>query len=376
MRTRLCQGLIAVTCALAPAALVWGQEAAPEPDDLSVNWIRRAVAWYPNSTFELVENSRYQTPNGSYRLVRVDRQCASQLLSGQPSALIDETTNSIWMGTIGELPIAGTGAGVEAMKTFVESFLPEALQNSMNLRVRVAWDAGPRKPGALIPMSLMVTTGYGEYRRPAAVSADGKYLVMAAEASLDDDPVAARRRQLATSDLVMWDAGAAADAKVEIVEFSDFECPACRGKWDLIKRVVEDARSFTRHGMVSFPLTMIHPWAFRAASATWCISRQDPRQVIPLKELFYGLQREMEVSLVTPTAVDFIAGSALDEGSFRACYLRDPSLDAVHRQMSLGQALGVQATPTYFVNGWKIQVPGEDWFPEFVADLAAGKEPM
>ncbi len=375
MRTRLYRKFIAAVV-LAAAATAGAQDAAPEPDAVSLNWIRRAVAWYPNSTFELVENTRHQTPNGSYRVVRVDRECASRLLSGQPSALIDETTNSIWLGIIGELPFAGTGASVEAVKTFAEGFLPEVLQANMNLRVRVEWDAGPRRPGALIPMSLMVQTGYGEYRRPAAVSADGKYLVMATEGSLDDDPVAARRRQLASSDLVMWDAEAGEDARVEIVEFSDFECPACRGKWDLIKAVVEDTQSFTRHGMVSLPLTMIHPWAFRAASATWCVSRQDPQQVIPLKELFYSLQREMEVSLVTPTAVDFMAGSGLDEGSFLKCYLRDPSLEAVHRQMSLGQELGVRATPTYFVNGWKIQVPGEDWFPELIADLAAGKEPL
>jgi protein-disulfide isomerase len=361
---------------LVGAAVAGAQENTVEPDNLSLNWIRRAVAWYPNSTFELVENTRFETPNGSYRVVRVDRQCASRLLSGQPSALVDESASSIWLGTVGELPFAGTGAGVDAIKNFVEGFLPEALQNNMNLRVRVEWDAGPRRPSALVPMSLMIRTGYGEYRRPAAVTADGKYLVMATEASLDDDPVAARRRQLATSDLVMWDADSGGDSTVEIVEFSDFECPACKGKWPLIKTVIESNGSSVRHGMVSFPLTMIHPWAFRAASATWCISEQDVEQVIPLKELFYGLQREMEVSLVTPTARDFVAGAGLDEARLLECYLKTPSLGAVHRQMSLGQELGVRATPTYFVNGWKIQVPGEDWFSEFVADLAAGKEPL
>jgi protein-disulfide isomerase len=163
---------------------------------------------------------------------------------------------------------------------------------------------------------------------------------------------------------------------VEIVEFSDFECPACRGKWPLIKDVVENNGSKARHGMVSFPLTMIHPWAFRSASATWCVGEQDPKSVIPLKELFYGLQREMEVSLVKPTSEDFIAGQGLDDAAFSACYLKQPSIEAVHRQIGLGQIMGVRATPTYFVNGWLVQVPNQEWFPQLVADLAAGKEPM
>ncbi|MGD9253794.1 MAG: DsbA family protein [Holophagae bacterium] len=374
---RLCRMTFAAGLVLATASMVMAQtEEAPAADDVTFNWMKRAIAYYPDSTFKLLENSSYETPNGTYRIVRIERKCDSRLLSGEPSALVDEVTNSIWMGSIGELPFTGTGASVDAIKNFVQDFLPEALQANMNMRARVEWDISPRKPGALIPMSLMVRTGYGEYRRPAAVTADGRFLVMAAEASRDEDPVTARRRQLAASDVVIWDSEHNGDASVEIVEFSDFECPACRGKWPLIKDVVETNGNKARHGMVSFPLTMIHPWAFRSASATWCVGEQNPKSVIPLKELFYGLQREMEVSLVKPTAEDFVAGHGLDDAAFAACYLKEPSIEAVHRQIGLGQVMGVRATPTYYVNGWLVQVPNQEWFPQLVADLAAGKEPM
>ena len=84
---------------------------------------------------------------------------------------------------------------------------------------------------------------------------------------------------------------------------------------------------------------------------------------------------EMQVSEVTPTSIDFVAGNGLDETAFRSCYLRKPSLDAVHRQMSLGQVMAVRATPTYFVNGWLIQVPNDTWFPEFLETLLRGEEP-
>ncbi|MCG6950426.1 MAG: hypothetical protein LJE93_16035, partial [Acidobacteria bacterium] len=100
-----------------------------------------------------------------------------------------------------------------------------------------------------------------------------------------------------------------------------------------------------------------------------------PEALIPFKETFYGLQREMEVSLVTPTATDFVSGRGLEEQAFRECYLRPESIGAVHRQMSLGQEMNVQATPTYFVNGWKIQVPDGSWFPALVERLLDGQEP-
>jgi len=43
--------------------------------------------------------------------------------------------------------------------------------------------------------------------------------------------------------------------------------------------------------------------------------------------------------------------------------------------MSLGKTLGVNSTPTYFVNGWKIQVPDGSWFPGFIERLLEGQEP-
>jgi protein-disulfide isomerase len=348
----------------------------PEPAPKVMRFIKRALTWYPDSQFELVSNTRFLTPSGSYRIVEVARTCASRLLTGKPTMMVDENANTIWLGSVIQLPpIQEAGASTEALRTFLSQFLPEALSASMGLRiVGLEWDLGPRRPGALIPLDLMVESGYGKYRRRAAITADGKYLVMASGMPLDEDPVAYRRRLLADSDLVTWDMGSGNEA-VEIVEFSDLECPACKGKWPIINMVLKKHQNEVRHGMVSFPLTSIHPWAFRAATASWCIAVQNPHALASFKETFYALQREMEISLVTPTAIDFIAGRGLDEGTFRECYLRAPSIDGVLRQLSLGYGLGLNATPTYFVNGWRIQVPDGSWFPAFVDRLAKGEEP-
>ena len=379
MRMRLRQLLlVCFVLTIAFGAQVDAQDtktSGPEPDPRTMRFFQRAVSWYPDSIFRLVENNRFQTPSGPYRFVTVERTCASELLSGKPSAVIDEGADTIWMGSVGELPSDGMGQDQEGLKTFLSGFLPEAMRASMNLKVKVEWNTGPMKPGAVLPLDLLVDTGYGFTKRKAGVTADGKYLVIGSEMSLKEDPVAARRRLLAESAVVVWDTEADDGSKVEIVEFSDFECPACKNKWPLIEQVLEKQGQAVRHGMVSFPLTMIHPWAFRSANAAWCVARQNPESLIPLKEVFYSLQREMEVSQVTPTAVDFIAGQGLDEAAFLACYLRDSSIDSVHRQMTLGNTLGVRSTPTYVVNGWMVQIPGEPWFPDMVARLVAGEEP-
>ncbi|MCU0233011.1 MAG: thioredoxin domain-containing protein [Thermoanaerobaculales bacterium] len=376
MRMRLCRLLVlAAPLAVATVTTTAAVAAEPEPDLRALRYVERAIAWYPESSFRLLENTRYQTAQGSYRFVSIDRSCASTVLSEQPTALIDETTDSIWLGSVGQLPGEAVANNPEALKNFLSSFLPEALRSAMNLRVKVEWDSTPRRPSAVIPLSLLVDSGFGTVRRAAGVTADGRFLVMAGEAPLKEDPVAARRRLFLGSELVIWDSAAAERAAVEIVEFSDFECPACRGKWPLIQMVLGKHGSRVRHGLVSYPLTAIHPWAFRAASATWCVGAQDPQLVIPLKETFYALQKDMGVSEVTTTALDFVAGNGLDEAGFRGCYLRDPSIAAVHGQMALGNAVNVHATPTYFVNGWMVQVPDGSWFPDLVERLLAGDEP-
>ncbi len=374
-RTRaatLTGALLLTTATLAAQSSLTAPGPAQDPQVL--RWVERALAWCPGSSLEITEDERRVTASGSYRRVVVERSCDNPFLAGGSTLLIDEVTGTAWLGSVARLPLQQAGASPVGLRGFLESFLPEALLANLRMKVRLSWDPGPYRSGALIPFTLLVDTGYGEYPKPVAVSSDGDLLVIGSGMPLSADPVAHRARLLRDSGAVMWDHGGD-DAKVDIVEFSDLECPACRSKWPLITAQLEKHGAALRHGMVSYPLTTIHPWSFRAAAATWCVAAQQPEQVVPFKELFYDLQKDMEVSLVTSTALDFVAGNGLDEEAFRACYLRSPSLARVHEQIALAHGLGVMSTPTYFVNGWLVQVPTEDWFSKMVSRLAAGQEP-
>jgi protein-disulfide isomerase len=350
-----------------------GLAASAQDTDL-LRLVSRAEPWYPDSMFTITADERSQTASGSYRLVTVDRQCDSQLLSGSVTVVVDEMAKLAWIGSVARLPFQDVGVEPGALGRFLQEMIPDVLRSSLRINTRVEWGDGPGSVGALIPFWLVVETGYGEFRRGAAVTSDGENFVLGTPFSLDEDPVAHRRQLLAASDLVVWDKGGDGEATVEIVEFSDFECPACRARWPLIKGELEANGAAMKHGMVSFPLTNIHPWSFRSASASWCVALQNAGSLVSFKELFYSMQSEMEVSLVTPTSLDFVDGAGLDGTAFTACYLREPSLDAVHRQMALGHQLGVSATPTYFVNGWKIQAPNESWFPGMIDRLVAGED--
>ncbi len=344
----------------------------PEQDPTVLHFVQRAAPWYPDSAFTIVNDRRVMTASGSYRLIAVKRTCANRYLTGVRGWVIDEVTHTMWAGVVGTLPpVPQVSSNLEG---FLKSFLPGALQRSLRMTAKVVWKTGGRPSGALIPFLLKIDSGYGTYLKPAAVTADGRRIVLGSPYPLGSDPVAYRRKLLEKSPLVLWD-HPGHHAKVEIVEFSDFECPACKAKWPLIAETLKKFDGTIRHGMVTFPLTLIHPWAFRAASAAWCVARQDPGKLIPFKEQFYSMQREMDVSQVGPVAKDFVAGHGLDVQAFSACFLEQPSLNAVNGQIGLAQDLGVMATPTYFINGWQIQMPAKDWFLPLIQRLIAGQEP-
>jgi protein-disulfide isomerase len=367
---------LAVLVLAGTAVTAMAQDALVEQDPTVLRFVERAIAWHPDSSFRVLSDEQHQTPSGSYRMVTVDRSCPNKVLSGQPTVVIDEMTGIAYLGSVGQLPFRQMGRSPGSLRDFLEGFLPEVLDRNMGMKVRVSWDAPEGSTsGSVIPFSLFVDTGYGEFAKPSAVTSDGEYLILGGGMPLDGDPVAIRRATFNASDVVIWDENGGGEAKVEIVEFSDLECPACRAKWPMVKQALAEHEGAIRHGMVSFPLTSIHPWAFRASSASWCVAEQGPQQLIPFKELFYDLQREMEVSQVTGTSVDFVAGQGLDETTFRACYLRSGSLEAVHSQLALGHDVGVIATPTYFVNGWMVQMPQDEWFPDLISRLVAGEEP-
>lgn len=366
-------GLVLITASVVLAAPKKGNPELPPQDPELLRYVSRALAWHPTSHFKILTDDKHMTPSGSFRLIQVERT-GTQRLDGRTTMVIDEPAAGVWFGQVGGLPSHEIGDSVEELKTFVAGFISDLLMKNMRMKAVVDWDVEKKGASALLPFNLRIDTGYGEFQRPGAVTVDGAFVLLGAPLPYDQDPVAFRRELFENSLDIMWD-HEIHEETVRIVEFSDFECPACRGKWPLIKNQVEKYPGRVVHGMVNFPLPSIHPWAFRAASAAWCVSKMSQTLLPDFKEVFYGLQNDMELSLVTPTSIDFVIGQGLDEEEFRECYLKPVSLDAVHSQMAFGNLLGINSTPSYFINGWLVMASDALSLDLMVKAMVAGEEP-
>lgn len=161
------------------------------------------------------------------------------------------------------------------------------------------------------------------------------------------------------------------NAPVTIIEFTDYQCPYCARHATetfpgLLDEYIESGDVY--YVIKDFPLDNIHPLARGAAAAARCAGDQDAYWEMH-DELFArqqewanagGQSREVYVSIA--------AELGLDQSPFEQCLDSGAYDDAVEGNFSEGRALGVSATPTFFINGYP--VPGAQ--PAQVFDFAIG----
>jgi hypothetical protein len=363
---------VAVSCLLAVA--VHAQDMSGDLRRFATEYLPYA----PNSAVDVRIERNTKTWAGTYLMATVVRSKSGTKDQPGPTdqlnMLVDPAARTVVVGALAPLEAKGAPVNAATLPLFAAQGLPQVLEQLLGSRVRIQPPSGPRRPEPLVELSAEVLTGYGWMKMPVSFSADAAYVAIGATWSLDRDPRAVRRERLAAG-RIEWDPGHEG-AILKVVEFSDYECPACKRVWGDAKPVLAGLGDKVRHGMVNFPLVTSHPWAFRAAVAGWCIGQMESDLLVPLKEYFYSLQDQMTVESLDTAVFAFLDQHSLDAKAFRACYMKDPSVDGVLRQMQLGYALGVLATPTYFANGEQITFADTDATTRRLkAIIAAGGTP-
>ena len=160
-----------------------------------------------------------------------------------------------------------------------------------------------------------------------------------------------------------------ADAPVEIIEFSDFQCPFCnRFYTQTLPQIEEEYIATGKAKLVyrDFPLTNIHPEAAPAAAAAECADDQGKFWE------YHDILFENYQTLSTSNYKQWAADLGLNQAQFDECVDSGKYEGEVAQDFSDGQAAGVTGTPTFFVNGQKIS--GAQPFSSFQAAIEAALE--
>ena len=148
------------------------------------------------------------------------------------------------------------------------------------------------------------------------------------------------------------------DAKVVIHEFSDFECPYCsRGK-EIVGQIKSAYGDKVKIVFRHFPLPM-HSNAKPASLAAVCAQEQG--KFWEMHDLLFENQRELTAANFDKWATSL----SLDMAKFKACQTNPASEKALNKDKEEADKVGVNSTPTFFVNGKR--VAGALPFEEFRA---------
>ena len=147
------------------------------------------------------------------------------------------------------------------------------------------------------------------------------------------------------------------DAKVTIIEFSDFECPFCQASFSVIRQVLNKYPNEVRLVYRHFPLKSIHPNAEALAHASMCAGEQD--LFWPFHDRLFAQQGEV----TSDNVIEHARAIGADTNKFLSCQNSQRWLDEIELDFAEAVSQGGRGTPTWIINEELVQgiIPLELW---------------
>jgi len=146
------------------------------------------------------------------------------------------------------------------------------------------------------------------------------------------------------------------EAKVVLVEFSDYECPYSKRAQATVRKVLEEYKGKVRYAFFDFPLAF-HKNAMKAHEAARCAGEQGKYAEYSAK--VFDNQQNLGVEGLKQYAKDL----ELDTDAFDSCLDTGKTAESVKLSVQKGGGVGVSGTPAFFVNG--IMISGAQPFESF-----------
>ncbi len=245
-----------------------------------------------------------------------------------------------------------TGAEAEAYLHAVLGYDPdriwrvEAIQTTPAPGVsKVIALVSERKPNAKVSRAVFY------------VLPDGKHLLAEGAGVLPfaADPYADTRKLLATR--ANGPTMGAAPKDLELVEFTDLQCPHCKEAEPTMKRLAAD---YPNAHIVyeNYPLVDLHPFAFRAAAYGVCVAKTSDKAFFLYADAVFANQAALTDATGVQTLKDAVTKAGGDPAAVAACSETPETKAAVQASIQLAKDANVDQTPTLFVNGRALPVGG------------------
>jgi protein-disulfide isomerase len=261
------------------------------------------------------------------------------------------------------------GAGCKAQTTGAASGLPPDVVHRIQTEIRSRYNVPPQidialsapKPADMPGYDTIVVTFSGGTHTSThdfLLSKDRKTLAHLEKMDISQD-------LMSKIDVKGRPVRGNGNAKVTIVNYDDFECPFCsRMHATLFPDILKSYGDRIKIIYKDYPLVEIHPWAMHAAVDANCLADQNTDAYWEFADYVHANQREITPKRQGETQPNWTEAFAkldalakeratrhnLDQQKFDACVKKQDD-SAVRASMAEGDKLGVDSTPTLFVNG-------------------------
>lgn len=142
---------------------------------------------------------------------------------------------------------------------------------------------------------------------------------------------------------------------VTLVEYGDFQCPFCGQYFPTLEQVYEQYKGDVTFQFRHFPLTNLHKNGFAASRAAEAAGLQDKFYEM-YTVLYQNQQSWSESDRAQSTFENYAKQIGLDVSKFKADYASTRVNAAINADMAAGNKLGVQGTPTFFLDGKQVTI--------------------
>lgn len=255
------------------------------------------------------------------------------------------------------------GCSAQNLSPELKARIQRQVQAQYDLPPDVAIDVGPRRPSDFPTYDLVTVSLIGKGREQKVdflLSQDGKTLAKVTKIDLTKDIYSERMSKIDVSGRPVR---GNPDAKVTVVNYDDLQCPFCsRLHATLMQEILPQYGDKIKIVYKDFPLSM-HPWAPHSANNANCLAAENGSAYWEFVDYAHANQKA-----ITGTGQDLQKSQAeldriaLDMGRryganmdrLQACVKAQPDT-ALKASMKEGDSLGLNATPTLFINGEKLE---------------------
>jgi len=260
---------------------------------------------------------------------------------------------TIAMFFAGALALAGLMAQTPAKKATVDKAKIEAYVRhlfvwSAEITMTVS-DPAPAPMAGFYEVKVKGSQGEASQEEVFYVSTDGQKMIRGTVFDLAKNPFKEDLDKLKTEYQPNF---GTPGAPVVIAEFSDFECPYCRQEAQTIRQnLLTTYPKEVRLYYLDFPLESLHPWAKAASIAGRCIFHQNASTFWDYHDWIFEHQEEIKPDTLKSKVLEFASGKGLSGDQLSTCMDTKATEGEVDQTRAIGHELGVDQTPTMFVNG-------------------------